>query len=558
MGVWYHISQIDKKIIDLLKRDTTWDYMAKFVRAVFPMLIVLRLTDQKDPAMDKLYFYIRRMDKTLEKSKLILDELEEKLQGQSWRFLNSLSEESMYDDDNNDYDATNDSDIQAKIIDSTSEESDIEQCTTSLGQKVINLWNKRRAKLVTDFAIAGWLLSPIPEIFEDSALNMTGEDRNVLERLLQKMMGTGMADDSDEFAAIMNTFWSEYEDFKSKSGPFGKAYIWNAKNSDLVLGKSHLWHKTNSYFHTKVLGKFACRVCSKIVGMGSAERNWGDVKYLKSEKRAHLSPEAVQKQATIFGASCMADAALERQKTQSLTTEPYKFWDEKDFDNQFDLLSVKETPQKPPRILKCYFEDWEKEHIGKDSDVSEAKFLQKYGGLEFRDLDNRRFLRINSTELFFERKKWYIAAIDENGKEEPWALEPECPLYDCLSAYYRDNTEKNVKIVLRKNQATDGVFLVNTEPEQNVTPGKAKAQGPNKRKKSIASTDANRSVSKKTRGSNSDVLRPCGGCGKEVGPVHKCDLCNRNMHPFCGRTIGEEGYGSTVRCKECDSQSSDT
>jgi hypothetical protein len=52
-----------------------------------------------------------------------------------------------------------------------------------------------------------------------------------------------------------------------------------------------------------------------------------------------------------------------------------------------------------------------------------------------------------------------------------------------------------------------------------------------------------------------DALSPCGGCGNQVGPVHKCDICFRNMHPFCGRTIGEEGHGSIVRCPECDVKS---
>jgi len=73
-----------------------------------------------------------------------------------------------------------------------------------------------------------------------------------------------------------------------------------------------------SFFDTKVLGQFACRVCSKIVGMGSTERNWGDVKFMKSEKRSHLSPAATEKQATIFGASCMVDAALEQKKQKTI------------------------------------------------------------------------------------------------------------------------------------------------------------------------------------------------------------------------------------------------
>lgn len=44
-------------------------------------------------------------------------------------------------------------------------------------------------------------------------------------------------------------------------------------------------------------------------------------------------------------------------------------------------------------------------------------------------------------------------------------------------------------------------------------------------------------------------LNTCSGCGddlKESG--HRCDICQRANHPFCGLTLGE-GYGSAVRCK---------
>mgnify|MGYP001810512301 CR=1 FL=1 len=534
--------------------------MTKFVRAVFPMLIVLRLADQKDPVMDKLYFYVRRMDKTLAKSKEILDELTEKTQGQSWQFLNSMTEDGSLIDDES---STNDSEPEATILSSGTDDSDNE-AVTSLGQKVIDIWTKRRKKLVSDYAISGWLLSPIPEVFEDARINMTGDHRDAMERLVQKTMGSRFADDSDELAGIMNKFWSEFEHFRTKTGHFAKAYIWNPKNPDLLLGRSHLWHRTNSYFHTEILGKFACRVCSKIVGMGSAERNWGDVKHLKTEKRSHLSTESVQKQATIFGASCMADAALERLKAQSNTTEPYKFWDEDDFDAQFDMFAVQPPAKKPPRILKCYFEDWEEEHVRKKDDVSEAKFLQKYGGLEFKDIDNGRLLKISAAEMYYTKKKWCVAALTEDGNEEPWLIEEGCPLHDCLALYYKKRPDKNVKIVLRKNQISDIALLSDALPsdglpEKSTTkklPEKSTTKkSPKKRKSNSSGTndkDPPTTDPKRSRASTSDSLSPCGGCGQPVSPVHKCDLCYRSMHPFCGRTIGEEGHGSSVRCKECD------
>ena len=54
---------------------------------------------------------------------------------------------------------------------------------------------------------------------------------------------------------------------------------------------------------TKVFGQVACRVCSKPLGCGNAERNWGALKHLKNGKRAHLSADKAQKQATVFGAA---------------------------------------------------------------------------------------------------------------------------------------------------------------------------------------------------------------------------------------------------------------
>lgn len=531
--------------------------MAKFVRAVFPMLIVLRLADQKDPVMDKLYFYVRRMDKTLQKSKAVLDELSERTQGLSWRFLQNITDDGTHnevDESSSDIDSIN------ADTDSNTDDSDDESGSKSLGQRVIDIWNKRREKLVTDFAIAGWALSPIPEIYEDSRLNMKGEHRDAIDRLLTRMYGGGLSDDSDELASTLYTFWSEHNEFTSKTGHFVRAYIWNPKNPDLIHGRSHLWHKANSYFHTKVLGKFACRVCSKIVGMGSAERNWGDVKHLKTEKRSHLSPEAVQKQATIFGASCMKDADLERKKAQSLTEVPYKFWDEEDFDSQFDLLAVNETTKKIPRHLRCYFEDWEQEHVRKKDDVSKAKFLRKYGGLEFKDVDNGRILKIDDKDLCFTRKRWCVVAFPEGSDEsEPWLLDTNCPLYDCLSSFYADHPERNVKIILRKNQALDGDHLVDVSELQE----KEKSTSPKKRKASTSSTAkkathtiSTEGVSKKRREDGSEDLTPCVGCGLTVGPAHKCDICHRNMHVFCGRGIGEEGHGQLVRCKECDAMAS--
>lgn len=503
------------------------------------------------------------MDKALEKSKEVLDELEEQTKGVSWRILDDLddtddaSEDSDYDDDVAAIAYNSDSSVEAPSSKNT------------LGQKVIDIWQKRRDKLVSDFCIAGWLLSPMPEVRSDADENMTGAHRNAVDRLLKQMYAAELADDSDELGGILNTFWSEYEHFQNKSGVFEKAYIWNKTNSDLQLGKSHMWHKKNSYFQTKVLGKFACRVCSKIVGMGSAERSWGDVKHLKSMKRSHLSPQAVEKQATIFGASCMADAALERDNEQDNSTDSYKFWDEKDFDSQFDMFAVEEPAPPNKRFLKCYIEEWEKEHVKKNDDVSKAKLLQKYGGLEFEDIDKiaRRY-RIDPSDMSFRRNNgWCAHAIllsDPSAEPIPWVIGDGCALHDCLATYYFKYTEKNIQPLLLERQKDEITFLqdavkkreaAKTSPKKNKR-GTAcrKDDGKRNKRKDSPSTHTEEDnnvppVAVVTTGNN---MSPCRGCGTGVGPVHKCDICKQSMHPWCGRPIGEEGHGQAVRCPQCD------
>jgi hypothetical protein len=42
------------------------------------------------------------------------------------------------------------------------------------------------------------------------------------------------------------------------------------------------------------MGHVACRVTSKVLGIGAEERSWGDVKQLKNDKRSHLSIDAIE------------------------------------------------------------------------------------------------------------------------------------------------------------------------------------------------------------------------------------------------------------------------
>ena len=50
------------------------------------------------------------------------------------------------------------------------------------------------------------------------------------------------------------------------------------------------------------------------------------------------------------------------------------------------------------RIFRAWVEDWEKEELMKNDPVSEARFLEKYKNLLFRDIDTGDILHGGSTE----------------------------------------------------------------------------------------------------------------------------------------------------------------
>jgi len=93
------------------------------------------------------------------------------------------------------------------------------------------------------------------------------------------------------------------------------------------------------------------------------------------------------------------------QPLNKKSKRPYRFWDEDDFDKQFDLFAKQAEPVLPQqRILKCYFEG-EEEHVLKKSNVSKAKFLQKYGSVEFDEIDNAgTHYKIHSSKMHFQRQ----------------------------------------------------------------------------------------------------------------------------------------------------------
>ncbi len=219
--------------------------------------------------------------------------------------------------------------------------------------------------------------------------------------------------DEEKLGNLINDFWTEFEEFQSKTGVYkNREYIFK-NHSDLLNSRVFIWHKKETLRFTKIFGRFACRVCSKILGIGSAERSWCDVKHLKVNKRSHLSGERVKKQATIFGTSCIELAKFQRlQELKDVSTIPLKIWIDDDFKICEDELQDEEVVTKPRRIFKAFLEDWEEDAITKRDIVNEAKLLKKYGGLTWLDPDNGNVkLRANKNSLHWTRVSKKVVVV---------------------------------------------------------------------------------------------------------------------------------------------------
>jgi len=99
-------------------------------------------------------------------------------------------------------------------------------------------------------------------------------------------------------AELIDTFMEEYVDFTNRRGVFARDNILIMAADDNC--KAYRWHFKYSCQQTKVLGKLACLVLSKILGIVTAEQNWKQVKAVKSGQRVNTSIDKTRKQVLIY------------------------------------------------------------------------------------------------------------------------------------------------------------------------------------------------------------------------------------------------------------------
>jgi hypothetical protein len=328
--------------------------------------------------------------------------------------------------------------------------------------RIMRLWLKRRPKLDHDYALAGFLLAVNPDIMALAAENRTDAHDDAVRRLLSKLFLDPMLVGNARVVAranLVHNFWDDYSNFTLRTGKFEDPDIWViAARPDQA---AHLWHKVYSLNRSHVLGKLACIVLSKGLGMGSAERHWKLIKAVKSGTRASTGTVKCKQQGLVYGAS-------QQQKARSRETKlsiAGKLWCDEDFAGcKMDLFceeiinSVTATDAVVERrIFRAWREGWEKEKLGPNGNtILHARLVKKYGGLQWLDPDNGFRLNVgHPNQMSFFRKRgdnqYYVFGmlegydINKTPEEqedcyEPWDQAID-DFYEQVVDFYKGKTE---------------------------------------------------------------------------------------------------------------------
>jgi hypothetical protein len=315
----------------------------------------------------------------------------------------------------------------------------------SLEYQVMVLWLKRRPKLIHDYSLAGYILAPHRKIMQDASVRMrestiytdavsrligkllVDDDTNNRLRLIGKLVAAnGVTNNrlalsrTEEIAQSTIVFLREHRNFANRTGTYDNTIMWSEPDNDEFIVSCH-WHLTWTVPRSTVLGKLACLVLSKILGIGSAERNWKQVKKLKSGDRSNLSMNVTSKITNVYGQYQRMKASSRQEQMSSVG----KLWTEEDFHcmklDVFcgDIAASLENDARMAtmRIFRNWNERWQNPPHGlgpRGDDFLEERLRTKFLGMKL--LWNTNLFWIHTVVLRKKRgdNKYVLIAINES------------------------------------------------------------------------------------------------------------------------------------------------
>ena len=314
----------------------------------------------------------------------------------------------------------------------------------SLEYQVMVLWLKRRPKLIHDYSLAGYILAPHRKIMQDASVRMrestiytdavsrligkllVDDDTNNRLRLIGKLVAANGGTNNrlalsrtEQIAQSTIVFLREHRNFANRTGTYDNTIMWSEPDNDEFIVSCH-WHLTWTVPRSTVLGKLACLVLSKILGIGSAERNWKQVKKLKSGDRSNLSMNVTSKITNVYGQYQQMKARSRQDEMSSVG----KLWTEEDFHcMKLDVFcgditkSLEDDARMATmRTFRNWNERWQNPHglSPRGDDILEERIRKKFLGMKL--LWNNNLFWIHSVVLNKKRgdNKYVLIAINES------------------------------------------------------------------------------------------------------------------------------------------------
>ncbi len=169
----------------------------------------------------------------------------------------------------------------------------------------------------------------------------------------------------------------------------------------------------------KVIGKLACLVLSKILGIGTAKHNWKQVKKIKYQDSANLGNEVTAKITNVYGQHKQVKLRNRDDQRSSVG----RLWTEEDLHcMKMDVFcaDIADSLDNDPRIrnMKTFHnwnEDWQQpsKSVGPRGDaVLEERLKKIFLGIKL--IYKEKLLWIHSVEFRKKKEKngYYLIAIN--------------------------------------------------------------------------------------------------------------------------------------------------
>jgi len=161
---------------------------------------------------------------------------------------------------------------------------------------------------------------------------------------------------------------------------------------------------------------------------------------------------------------------LKKGRQKLMSPNWFIFWDTEGFDQELGFGNTEDQKKhRAKHIVQCWLEDWEPELVLEKSKMAELCLLQKYGGLDFMDIDNNNLMCCMDEEhMRWHGKKgggWHVIVYTELWQEDDpnweenvefYAICEDCPLHDQLLEFYTPDKDLDVLAIPMPPKVADG------------------------------------------------------------------------------------------------------